>query len=330
MGEHPHYTSLLTKDFFEHYYIEKRMSYPKIREMLLKQGHNIHVGTLYNYAKKVGIGRDASEAKRNREKDPLNYNISYMTEDIIEFIDGFLLGDGSLHSSKRSPIQSARMTCGLEHEEFCRYFMSFVDCYQPCVTQYKCNSMKSGFVWTGRTKFHPDLYKQWIRWYPKRDDSKRKKQIPKDVRITPTSVMLWFLGDGTLSQQNDTAVVKLSTDGFYPEGVEFLTEKLRDKGIQCHRNNSNRIQIKAKGIPAFFDFIGRESPIKCYSYKFDLPDWRFEAKRMREVSEELGIEYQQLAYLVKIGKIGCYRASEKGKPRFLTEHIEEIKKHFGV
>ena len=30
--------------------------------------------------------------------------------------------------------------------------------------------------------------------------------------------------------------------------------------------------------------------------------------------------------IVKINKISCYRASEKGRPRFLPEHIQEVKK----
>ena len=34
MREQPHYTNLLTKEFFEEYYINKKMSYPKIRNML--------------------------------------------------------------------------------------------------------------------------------------------------------------------------------------------------------------------------------------------------------------------------------------------------------
>ena len=52
MGDKPKHKELLTEDFFIEYYIKKNMSYPKIREMLLSQGHNIHIGTLYNYAKK--------------------------------------------------------------------------------------------------------------------------------------------------------------------------------------------------------------------------------------------------------------------------------------
>jgi hypothetical protein len=138
--------------------------------------------------------------------------------------------------------------------------------------------------------------------------------------------MLWYLGDGTLVQEGTSLALRISTDSFLPEKVEFLVSRLREKGIDCHRNNENRIYVEAKGIPAFFDFIGKKSPIKCYDYKFDLPEWRFKAKRMRQVATDLGVDYQRLAYLVKIGKVKAYRASENGKPRFMPEHIEEIKR----
>jgi len=47
MKEKPHYDELLTSDFFMHYYVKERMSYPKIAAMLKEQGHNIAVGTVY-------------------------------------------------------------------------------------------------------------------------------------------------------------------------------------------------------------------------------------------------------------------------------------------
>ncbi len=323
MREQPHHVDLLTKEFFQKHYVEERMSYPKIREMLLKQGHNIHVGTLHKYAKQHGVGRSRSEAKRERDPNPLDYNISYLSEPMIEAIDGFLLGDGNLNKST-GQTQTSRLQCHLEHEEFCDFMMRPFDAYAASVNQYKSAAMKSGACWHGRTKFHPDLYGQYQRWYPTLDDEPFKTP-PQDVRITPISVMLWFLGDGSTVQSGDSISVRLSTDYFPDSSVEMLVEKLKVVGILCHRNNDNRIYIEARGIPAFFDFIGKKSPVKCYDYKFELPEWRFTAKRLREVTDELGVSYNRLSHLVKTGRIGCYRASSKGRPRMLPEHIEQAK-----
>ncbi len=328
MREEPHYTNLLTKEFFEEYYINQKMSYPKIRKMLLEQGYNIHNGTLHKYAERLGIGRDRSEARRNLFPCSLDYKVNYIQDDMIEFIDGFLLGDGGINFDKRSINNLiARFRCGVEYEEFCSYLMEPFKKLSSSVKKHKAKSMKQGFMFSGSTSNHPDIYKQYLRWYPENKNGQRIKQPPEDVRITKNSVLMWYLGDGSVVVKNNTIATRLSTDGFSKVKVEMLVDKLQQIGIKCYRNNENRIRINSRGIPAFYNLIGEKSPIKCYNYKFDkIPFWRFESKRMKEVAEELDINYQKLAYMVKIGKIPCFRLSEKGRPRFLPNHIVKIKK----
>lgn len=239
-----------------------------------------------------------------------------------EHVDGFLLGDGSVGIDKRMKSKKARAKCGLEYEEFSRYLISFFD--EISINKYKDKKMKQGFHWEGRTRYSKEWYEQYLRWYPEGQDGKRLKQVPDDVVISPTSVMMWYLGDGSVvhPQDDSTVMLRISTDGFKREGVELLVKKLNDIGIVCHRNNENRVQIKARGIPYFFDYIGRTSPVKCYDYKFALPTWRFESMRMSEVARQLGVNYNRLAHLVKIGKIPAYRLSSKGRPRFMLSHIK--------
>jgi len=336
MGDNPKFDHILTKEFFEKYYIEKRMSFPQISKMLEEKNKKISVSSLFKYCKKYDLTRTWSEARRNSYDIYIDYDKTYLTEKVIDSIDGFLLGDGGCSIGKRKiPAKTdraennkiGRLSCGVQYEEFCRYLMKDFNDYIVTVKKGMTDHMKQGFVWGGCTKFHPDLYNQYIRWYPENSEGKRVKQPPDDVRITPNSVMMWYLGDGCLHTYNNsaTAGAKLSTDGFSPERVHFLVDKLLEVGIKCHRNNLNRIRIDAKGLPAFFDFIGRESPIKCYNYKFDLPLWRFESKRLSEVAEELNISYNTLSYLIKIGKVECFRLSEKGRPRLLPKHIQFIK-----
>lgn len=323
MKEKPHYESLLTRDFFQTHYIENKMSYPSIQEMLKKQGFNISVGCLYKYAKKYDFGRTISEARQQHQNSSLDWSKTLIDEPLIEAIDGFLLGDGGIRQNTHET--AGKLRCGVEYLEFCAYQMSMFSVYQGIWTKVNDPSMNQGFRWDGRTTFHPDLYQQYLRWYPfVESKGKRDKQPPDDVRLTPTSVMLWYLGDGSLiiDEKANTVMLRISTDSFLPERVEFLADKLCDKGIACHRNNDNRIMVDAKGIPAFFNFIGSESPIKCYDYKFKLPEWRLSSKRMSEVAQELGVDYQRLAHLVKVGRVPCHRVTEKGKPRFLPEHIE--------
>jgi len=327
MKEEPHYAKLLTKEFFEEYYINKKMSYPKIREMLLERGYNIHNGTLHKYAKRFSIGRDSCEARQNWNIDSLDYKETYIQDNMIEYIDGFLLGDGGCSPCINRVNPVARFRCGVEYEEFAEYLMKPFLRLGAKVVKTNSQNMKQGFMFSGGTRHHPDIYKQYLRWYPENENGQRVKQPPEDVRITKNSVLMWYLGDGSVVVNNDTILLRLSTDGFSIDKVEMLVDKLQQNGIKCHRTIENRIMIDAKGIPAFFNLIGDKSPIECYDYKFDrIPFWRFESKRMKEVSDQLGIDYSRLSHFVKNNKVSCYRASEKGRPRFLPEHIEEIKK----
>lgn len=323
----PYYDDVLTEEFFMTNYIEKRLSFPKLKELLDEQGHNIAIGTIYKYSKKLGLKtRDQSEARREWDDDPMNYNISYLSENVIELIDGFLLGDGCIRINKINIIKTGRLTCGVEYEEFCKYFSNIFKIYKMCAKSTKHKKMKSGILWYSYSKFHPDLYLQYQRWYKYRD-GKFIKSVPTDVRITPISVMMWYLGDGSLvtSEDNSTVMLRLSTDGFTKDEVEYLVIKLKELGIECHRNNDNRIMVNSKGIPAFFDFIGYTSPVNCYNHKFDLPEWRFKSKRMSEVCEELGVDYNRLSHLVKIGSIETFRLTPKGRPRFLPSHINKCR-----
>lgn len=152
------------------------------------------------------------------------------------------------------------------------------------------------------------------------------KAVPEDVIVNAESLRLWYLGDGSLTtHKKDCMELRLSTESFTPEDIDgILLPKLYALGVKAKRNGDGRILVRACSYPRFFELIGSMSPISCYDYKYRLPQWRFSAKRMSQVAQELSIDYQQLAYWVKIGKVPCYRASEKGKPRFLPEHIAAL------
>ena len=324
MREQPHYDNLLTKDFFEQHHFKEKKSMLEISTMLKERGFTISRSTLAKYCHKLGITpRNCSEAKRNWDKDPLDWSTSFDSEEMTEWIDGFLLGDGCIVKTKES--LAGRATCTQEHQEFTLFQMSRFQPYKPLCTKSDHKKSEKDPVmrtyWAGFTKYHPDFYKHYLRWYSQEGG----KQPPNDVRITPASVMLWYLGDGSVTDTGTGTVIRLSTDSFTPERVAFLVQRLNDKGIACHRTEDNRVFIEARGMPAFFDFIGRKSPVKCYDYKFDLPSWRTCSKRMRDVALELGIDYQHLAYKVKMGQVACERTSEQGRPRFLPEHIEALK-----
>lgn len=224
--------------------------------------------------------------RRRCDRERINYshfkgqqivlNESFLNEEMLECIDGFLLGDGYVG-------QDNLLKMNVKYKEFAEYCMSFFKCYRSKVIQYA--SQVGGFcdkkpyaMWTGLTARHPDLASQRLRWYTKNNIEvyrhKYRKIIPNDVRITPKSLMLWYLGDGSVHWDRNKLSIQLSTDGFIRNDVAQLCEKLYNIGIKCTHAKNNRILLGVDATINFFNIIGWKSPIRCYEYKFAVPEWR--------------------------------------------------------
>jgi hypothetical protein len=172
-------------------------------------------------------------------------------------------------------------------------------------------------MWGSTTLSHPDILEQAIRWYQGKG---KKTRIPKDVRITPTSIMLWYLGDGSFNydQIRHCSLLRLATCSFFPEDIDYiLIPKLMLLGIKCKRLESkNDIQILPESTGTFFTLIGRKSPIQCYDYKFDIPDWLFKTRLIDIVKNEQ--EKWRAVYHIRKGDIQC--TSSPGGKMFLFDN----------
>lgn len=179
-------------------------------------------------------------------------------EEIIECIDGFLLGDGHISKS------SCKLEWSVKYEEFSNYLANLFKEYYITQKQYSVFDNRTNKYYTsnrGTSRCFAFLKEQRKRWYPD-----GKKIVPKDVKITPKSVMLWYLGDGCLRGVN----ISLSTLCFSKEDNQFLCEKLKQIGIDAHVNKSNNIYIKLDSVREFFKYIGINE-VRCYDYKFNIP-----------------------------------------------------------
>jgi hypothetical protein len=167
------------------------------------------------------------------------------------------------------------------------------------------------------TLTHPDIFHQAKRWY---SGVNQTKAIPSDIRITPTSILLWYLGDGSLTyiKDSNTYVVRFATCSFSVDEIEnILMPKLTALGLECSRDISkNDIRICASSIGRFFDFIGHKSPISCYDHKFDIPEWL----RLIRLSDIVENDQQKwkAQYYYKTGQIECSK-SPGGKMLLFTK-----------
>ena len=317
-------------------YVVKKMS---INEIVAKSqelfGIKISNATVYHSLKRMGIETRSVAEGVSRAMCQLDIDKTFMTEDIVEWIDGFLLGDGSIeYHLNDGIIRNARLSIGVLYEEFATYAMSKFKDYQPSIPRQsgKICERRPNLMWGSKTLSHPDIAKQVDRWY--RGQGK-KTRVPQDVRITPTSVMLWYLGDGSFhyNPNDHDSALKLATCCFLPEDIEtILIPKFKILGIHCKRTNfKNDIQILPESTGTFFNFIGRKSPIQCYDYRFDIPDWMF-LHKLTDVIPDKKTRWRAM-YHIKIGTVEHSRSpgghyvllNDKQKDQLL----EKMKMHTG-
>jgi len=288
------------------YIIEKKSTteISKISQTIF--GTTVAVSAVYNSLIAYNIPVRNKSESISRAMSTLNIDESYLDEKTIEWIDGFLLGDGSASYTKGTH-KSARFSIGSSEEEWASYAMSGLNKYNPSKASsvgWKFRPEKpSRPTFSSATKMHPDISLQAKRWYPN-----GKKIVPLDVRITPISIMLWYLGDGSAGTRGIATNLSLATCSFTPEeNNNILIPKLAKISIRCtYGKQKNDIIVCSDSIKTFFDTIGHKSPISCYDYKFVVPKWLF-LKTLKMIIPSKRERWRALYYLKK-GIIACSKS----------------------
>ena len=196
------------------------------------------------------------------------HNHCNLSQEAIEWINGELLGDGSLNS--RNPC-SARFMYASKYLEY---------------IQYVENTLKSFGIRGGRTRKHvnkkrkntsyryaslrySELYSIWRRWYPR-----IKKIVPRNIKLTPLVCRQWFIGDGSLLSNTSRSCIRLSTCGFTILDVKWLVSQLTKLGFKTTiQPSKNEIYIFAQSTKEFLKYLSL-CPVKCYKYKWNYQDNR--------------------------------------------------------
>jgi hypothetical protein len=274
-------------------------------------GFFVSNGTIYKELIRHNILVRSKSESISRAMSTLNIDKSYLDEKTIEWIDGFLLGDGSI-SYNKTTFKGARFSIGSSEKEWADYAMSGFKQYNPTEASskgWKFRTQKpSRPTFSSRSKTHPDITKLAKRWYPN-----GKKIVPLDVRITPTSILLWYLGDGSVgghkeSERLMSTNLSLATCGFTPEeNNNILIPKLAKLGIRClYGSSKNDIIVCSNSMGTFFDIIGRKSPISCYDYKFEIPKWLF-LKTLKMIIPDKR-ERWRAKYYITSGQVQCQKS----------------------
>ena len=161
---------------------------------------------------------------------PQNNKIK-LSSKALEIIEGELLGDGSLTSS-RTNSSFEHSTANIDYGK-----------YLYKLLQKEVVPLGKPEILAGRNGGNPQFRTRTIcnkiftelrqKWYPF-----GKKIIPKDIKLTSTECLHWFLGDGS----GGSGLV-LHTNCFSIEDINILRNGLSKLGIKTSIQSRNRIYI---------------------------------------------------------------------------------------
>jgi hypothetical protein len=189
---------------------------------------------------------------KNCRSNQIPSKLSYEQEQIL---NGLMLGDGCIVYPRKYGSNYPRLTITRQLEDkeylFWQYnvFKEFYGTEPKYFKSYHNKAEKFYEGYSSRTK-SGEIFKL-IRqaWY----DNNGKKIIPKNLKITPLVLLIWFLDDGCIiTKSENNLIIKFATDGFSYDDVYFLKTHLNDS-YQINLNiykNGNGFILKGSTIAA--------------------------------------------------------------------------------
>jgi hypothetical protein len=307
------------------YIIEKKSTTEIAKDSVNIFGMSISPATIYKDIVNNNIPLRSKAESVSMATGELDKSKVYMTENLLEWVDGLMLGDGYINF-KKPLYTTSRFRIDSSSKEWVIYALSkFLD-YKPSEPKVysKISEKCPNEIWMATTLTHPDITTQARRWY---SGSNQTKKIPVDVRITPISVMLWYLGDGSFHYEPDgnMSILRLATCAFDKVDLETIViPKLKAHKIDCYVDDyKNDIHIRAESIKDFFNFIGWKSPISCYDHKFAVPEWL----KLTRLSEIVDNDKQRwmAQYYYKSGQLECSKSPGGKMLLFTREQADKLK-----
>lgn len=244
------------KEWLEKRYISDELSDFQIGKIL-----KVNSETIRHWRKKFNIVSRA----RGDAVSLVKSNHCVLSPEVLEWINGELLGDGSILPVSK---YSAQFWYGSRFPEY---------------VNYVSNMLKSfGIKQTGKIKrvyskefdchwycYNSLAYSELLllreKWYPR-----GKKIAPRDLKLTPMTCRQWYIGDGRLSNpKNYSSSISLCTYGFPVADVKWLVEQLINLSFKATWHKANLIYLSVYSVEDFLSYIG-SCPVKCYQYK-----WKF-------------------------------------------------------
>jgi len=275
-----------------------KLDYKKLSLSDMATRYGVSGVTISNWRRRIGMPQ-----KRCQWKNLIDYELS---EKQIQIIIGSMLGDGCLtkvessnrnsrfheiHSSSQAswlkwkqdnlrPINSAytqKETQALKRLDNGKIVKDLDrgDKYKQCVLRTIVHPIFTELesIWYKRDKNGDYIYK------PHGKLKKRIKTLPENLQLSPLSMAVWFVDDGSNGQKRKSC--KFSTGGFEYEEVNRLCELLYNFGFMSYiqkGGNYPEIVIPKKSYIDFIEMIRSEAKSVCFpdciKYKFDTSKYK--------------------------------------------------------
>lgn len=218
-----------------------------------------------------------------------------LSEEQIEVLNGAMLGDGSLyiHSNGGKNAQLIYTSKSRQHVEFVmNYFKEYWSGENLKYSTFFDNRTNKEYSrYTIKTYTNQTFTDYYQKWY---QTNNKKSHIPLDLKLTPLTCLIWYIGDGGLIQGNShSQYIKLSTQCFSKEDQEnILLPQLSTFNatlMKADKKQDNKqqyyIYIPHVNEEDFFNFIGK-CPFSDYQYKWNILSYKNKKPKNHKIHEQ--------------------------------------------
>lgn len=184
-----------------------------------------------------------------------------LSPEFMEHFAGLMLGDGYL-SNKNKSKYSCQLILTNKNLSYI-YFVSNILSKEGIEHTVKVKDKQGSFPGSGKTsslytKFYVTFAELEDKWYAKREDGTHFKIVPHDLKLTPTVLLHWYIGDGYLVHLKGKPIrVQLCTERYTDDEIMFLRDCLeRDLNLKSQIDwNRRRLRIPQRYLADFFDVL---------------------------------------------------------------------------
>ncbi|AGC34541.1 LAGLIDADG endonuclease [Haloarcula virus HVTV-2] len=177
----------------------------------------------------------------------------------FELLKGMLMSDGYAN-------EVGRMEWSMINREFMEWFDEQLGDLSPGVrditSQTTAYDEDEGRLFKSGTREHPDLerFSEWYTW------PRRKKQFPSDLTLTPTSLKIWYAGDGCKREpEGSVRPTVVISNAMSIEDKEPAVDALEQEGL-TPTIDDNEFRFDVETSEDFFDYVGEHVP--GFEYKW--------------------------------------------------------------